>query len=115
MIADLSENTEIVHSPIHINHENFYGINQLVSTIFNIYNHSAYSKIYSWDENNRLSHNTIDRYIQQYGGIRGVITSPFLVDHKEELFSTLMGTPNTLYKDMIAQSQNLLEQKNSQA
>lgn len=111
LIADLSENTEIVHSPIHSNHENFYGINLLASTIFNIYNHSAYSKIYSWDENNRLSHNTIDRYIQQQGGIRGVITSPFLVGHKEELFSTLTGTPNTLYKDMIAQSQNLLEQK----
>ena len=79
--------------------------------VFNIYNYSVYSKIYSWDEDDRLSHNTIDRYIEQHGGIQGVITSPFLVGHKEDLFSTLWGTQNTMYKEMIARSQNLLDKK----
>ena len=111
LIADLSEKTEIHPSTISSNHEKFYGINRLVSMVFNIYNQSVYSKIYSWDENDRLFHNTIDRYIEQHGGIQGVITSPFLVGHKEELFSTLWGKQNTIYKEMIDKSQNLLNQK----
>ena len=111
LIADLSEKTDIFQSSIHSDKENFYSINRLVSMVFNIYNYSVYSKIYSWDEDDRLSHNTIDRYIEQHGGIQGVITSPFLVGHKEDLFSTLWGTQNTMYKEMIARSQNLLDKK----
>ncbi len=111
LIADLSEKTEIYPSTIHSDHEKFYGINRLVSMVFNTYNQSAYSKIYSWDENDRLFHNTIDRYIELHGGIQGVITSPFLVGHKEDLVSTLWGQQNTMYKDMIIKSQSLLDQK----
>ena len=111
LIADLSEKTEIYPSTIHSDHEKFYGINRLVSMVFNTYNQSAYSKIYSWDENDRLFHNTIDRYIELHGGIQGVITSPFLVGHKEDLVSILWGQQNTMYKDMIIKSQSLLDQK----
>lgn len=111
LIADLSENSKILQSPIHSESEHFYEINKLVSMVFNIYNQSAYSKIYTWNEHDRLFHNTIDRYIEHHGDIKGVITSPFLVGHKEELFSTLWGKQNTIYREMIAKSQKLLNQK----
>lgn len=111
LIADLSEETKISQSNIKGNKENFYSIDRLVSMVFNIYNQSAYSKIHTWDEHDRVFHNTIDRYIEQHGGMKGVITSPFLVGHKEELFSTLWGKQNTIYREMIDKSQNLLNQK----
>ncbi|MCF7520528.1 hypothetical protein L4G92_00450 [Neisseria sp. ZJ106] len=114
LIADLSEETEITASPIQGGNESFYQINRLVSMVFNIYHQRAYSKIYTWNEQNRHTQNTIDRYIEQHGGICGLITSPFLVGHKEEQFSTLWGKQNTIYKDMIARSQALLDKKISE-
>ncbi|OSI12305.1 glycosyltransferase family A protein [Neisseria canis] len=111
LIADLSEKSEIYLSTVQSQTEKFYGINQLVSTVLNIYNQSAYSKIYSWDNLKHTTDNTIDRYIETHGGIKGLIVSPFLVSHKEELFSTLWGQQNTMYKDLINKSQNLLNQK----
>lgn len=111
LIADLSEKSEIYVSTVQSQTEKFYGINQLVSTVLNIYNQSAYSKIYSWDNLKHTTDNTIDRYIETHGGIKGLIVSPFLVSHKEELFSTLWGQQNTMYRDLINKSQNLLNQK----
>ena len=54
--------------------------------------------------------NTIDRYIEQHDGIKGLIVSPFLVGHKEDATSTLWGFQNTQYKDMIEKSQALLNE-----
>lgn len=83
----------------------------MVSTVCNVYACSAYAKIYEWDYQFRDTSNTIDRYIEHHGGIRGLVVSPFLVGHKEDLHSTLWGFQNTTYRDMIHRSQALLDSK----
>ena len=111
LIADLSEETEIGHSQLKSKNETFYSINKLVSAVFNIYHQSSYAKIYQWDYYNRSTDNTIDRFIESHGGIKGLIVSPYLVGHKEDLDSTLWGVNNSTYKEMIKKSQNLLNYK----
>lgn len=111
LIADLSEETEIGHSQLKTNTETFYSINQLVSMVFNIYHQSSYSKVYQWNHLNRSTDNTIDRFIESHGGIKGLIVSPYLVGHKEDLHSTLWRIQNLMYKEMIDRSQNLLDHK----
>ena len=109
MIADLSKDTELFLSSINSAQEKFYSINRLVSMVFNIYKNTAYQKIIDWDDTDHVPSNTIDRYIEQHHGIKGLIVSPFLVGHKEEVMSTLWGFQNTQYKDMIQKSQLLLD------
>lgn len=111
LIADLSDKVDISHTEITVNNENIYAINQLVSMVFNIYNHSSYCKILEWDYQKRTIDNTIDRYIESHGGINGLVVSPFLVGHKEDLSSTLWGQSNAVYLPMIEKSQNLLNEK----
>ena len=111
LISDLSTDIDIKISDVVSDVEHFYSINKLVSTVFNIYNQSSYEKIYSWNHHYRLITNTIDRYIENSGDIRGVVTCPFLVGHKEDLHSTLWGFNNTTYKDMIDNSEKLLKNK----
>ncbi len=111
LIADLSEETEISHSQLKNNTEMFYSINKLVSMVFNIYHQSSYAKIHQWNYRNRSTDNTIDRFIESHGGIKGLIVSPYLVGHKEDLHSTLWGIQNLVYKEIIDKSQNLLDHK----
>lgn len=114
LIADLSQNANISISNITSDSEDFYNIDKLISMVFNIYNQTSYSKIYNWDENHRphssLS-NTIDRYVQDCGIFKGVIVSPYLVGHKENLFSTLWNHSNIAYRDLINRSQQDLNRK----
>lgn len=111
LIADLSDNSTITQSDFVFENESIYAIDRLVSMVFNIYNQSSYAKIYQWNHLDLSIHNTIDRYIERHGGIKGLVVSPYLVGHKEYLNSTLWGLQNFIYKDMIANSQNLLNKK----
>lgn len=111
LAADLHPDITIDRSNILTKNERIFTINRLVSTVFNIYNKSAYYKIYQWDYHKRTTDNTIDRYIESYGDIKGLIVSPFLVGHKEDLHSTLWGQQNNVYLQMIDKSQKLLIQK----
>ena len=83
----------------------------MVSMVCNIYNQQVYEKLANWDETNRDTSNTIDRYIEQHEGVNGLVVSPFLVGHKEDLNSTLWGFDNGRYSEMIRKSQILLNSK----
>ena len=111
LIADLSESTQISSTNIQIDHEKLYAIDELVSTVFNIYHQPVYEKIMHWNPANRDTSNTIDRYIQKHESIQGLIVSPYLVGHKEVLDSTLWGFNNARYSEMIKKSQSLLDEK----
>lgn len=115
LVADLSPKVDIQKTGIQSDGgQVFYGVDKLVSTVFNIYNQSIYDKIDGWDSSNRSINNTIDRYIENHGDIKGLIVSPYLVGHKEDLTSTLWHVQNSTYNDMIAQSQKLLDDKIAQ-
>lgn len=114
LISDLSKDAQISESKVRSASEHFYDIDRLISMVFNVYNQSSYSKVYGWDDTYRpinSLHNTIDRYIQDCGKFNGLVVSPFLVGHKEDLDSTLWGHSNTAYNDMISRSQKALNEK----
>lgn len=113
-ISDLSDTVEISRTNISTPNEKIYKINKLVSMVFNIYSNKVYEKIYTWNEYKRSTDNTIDRYIESHGAINGLVVSPFLVGHKEELHSTLWGKQNTIYNDLIDKSQKLLNERIAQ-
>lgn len=111
LIADLHPDVNIKYCGIPSKNEKIFQINKLVSMVFNIYNESGYHKISQWNYHKRTTDNTIDRYIESHGNINGLIVSPFLVGHKEDLHSTLWGQQNSIYLQMIDKSQKLLIQK----
>ena len=111
LIADLSEDVEVQNTEIKIPDERIYKISHMVSAVCNIYNQQVYEKLANWDETNRDTSNTIDRYIEQHEGVNGLVVSPFLVGHKEDLNSTLWGSDNGRYSKMIRKSQILLNSK----
>ena len=111
LIADLSEEVGIEKAEINIKDERIYKTSHMVSMVCNIYNKQVYQKLIAWDENNRDIKNTIDRYIETSESILGLVVSPFLVGHKENLNSTLWGIDNARYSEMISKSQLLLDKK----
>lgn len=91
------------------NGEEFIYLDKMISMVFNIYDKSIFEAISSWDYNNRdVHHNTIDRYLESKQ-FRVLTTCPFLVGHKEDLFSTIWGQQNTIYSDLIAVSSEKLK------
>ena len=87
-----------------VNNETFVYLDHMISTVFNMYDKSIFQVIADWDNTNLdIQHNTIDRYLENIP-LRILTTNPFLVGHKEDLFSTLWGAQNTTYTDLIANS-----------
>lgn len=90
----------------------FVHLNKMTSMVLNIYNHSAYDLLVSWDELNEDPHsNTIDRYLESKAQLRVITAVPFLAGHSEDDSSTLWGFGNEKYSELIALSQELLQKK----
>lgn len=88
----------------------FITLNKMISTVFNIYNNRIFGTIANWDERNRdVYTNTIDRYLENHS-LRIVTTYPFLVGHKEQMQSTIWGTKNDVYNEMIDRSNRKMQQ-----
>lgn len=95
-----------------VNGETFVTIDRMISMVGNIYAPSALERIAQWDEScHDADTNTIDRFLQMQGGMRVVITLPFLLGHREDLDSSLWGFSNVRYTQMIAQAQQELEKR----
>lgn len=84
--------------------EKFVYLNRMISMVFNIYDESIFPLINAWDNTNLdIERNTIDRYLENIS-LRILTTNPFLIGHKEDLYSTLWGAQNTTYTNLIANS-----------
>lgn len=111
LMADLHEEAKILEVEEHGGYE-FVTTNKLISTVFNVYDQDSYRFLTGWDETNEdVATNTIDRYLERTKSLRVLTTCPFLVGHKEELYSTLWGGQNTMYTTLIAKSESLLRDK----
>jgi glycosyltransferase involved in cell wall biosynthesis len=111
IIAHLNEDTEILKVE-EIEGIQYVYINRMTSTVMNIYSHRGIEAINHWDERNvDAQTNTIDRYFESIPNLIVVTTLPYLVGHAEDRISTLWGFKNTEYKDMIIDSQRLLQEK----
>ena len=96
--------------------ETYLTLDRMISMVCNTYTPAALERLASWDETwQDANANTIDRYLQSQGGLRVVVTLPFLVGHHEELDSSLWGISNEHYGPLIAQAQAQLEQLAAQA
>lgn len=111
ILADLHEEAKILGSYT-ADGKTYVVLDRMISTVYNVYNPKVLGLLAGWDdENYDVESNTIDRYLERCTDLRVLTTLPFLVGHKEELYSTLWGMQNTQYTDLIEASQNLLKQK----
>lgn len=111
ILADLHEDVKVLDSHI-VDGQTYVVLDRMISTVYNIYNPKALNLLANWDdENHDVVSNTIDRYLERCTDLRVMTTSPFLVGHKEELYSTLWGMQNTQYIKLIEASQDLLKRK----
>lgn len=111
LIADLHEDAKILKVDQHAGYE-FVTTDKMTSTVFNVYDQASYEVIADWDEADEDAvTNTIDRYLENNKSLRVLTTCPFLVGHKEDLYSTLWGGQNTVYKSYISKSEALMRQK----
>ncbi|WP_426341198.1 methyltransferase domain-containing protein [Pseudoduganella sp. S-14] len=84
----------------------FVTIDRMISMVCNVYSRKALGVLAAWNPEHRDDQtNTIDKYLERQASLRVVVALPFLVGHREEVFSTLWGIQNTQYSDMIAASE----------
>lgn len=107
VIAHLHEEVNVLNVETHRGMD-FVTIDKMTSMIFNIYSRKAMELIASWNQTDEdPERNTIDRYLEN-AGLRIVVADPYIVGHREELYSTLWGFQNTQYSQMIAESERQL-------
>ena len=76
-------------------------MNHMISTVFNYYRNNIFERIIMWDERDGDANtNTIDRALESQE-LRVVCTNPFLVGHKEDLYSDIWGFKNSQYNTLI--------------
>ena len=96
----------------HIHYEGdllFLDINKSISMVMNYYNKTIYDYYITWNyKDSDAETNTIDKFIETKKNIKTYTMLPFLVGHKEELESTLWGISNTIYSELIQESQRKL-------
>ncbi|WED82728.1 glycosyltransferase family 25 protein [Aeromonas media] len=111
LIADLHDDVKILHVE-YVDNERYVHIDKMVSMVTNIYSDKFYDKLLAWDScNHDAQTNTIDRFIEQHDDVHTIVTSRYLVGHKEDLNSTLWGISNMTYKKLIQNSENKLQDK----
>ena len=83
--------------------------------VFNIYHQRFYDYLLKWDEDNRdLKTNAIDRYIENKPDLKVVTTLPYLVEHKEDVCTTLWDRKHNMhfsYNDMTHNSIKAIQDK----
>ncbi|MDB5595606.1 MAG: Methyltransferase type 11 [Hyphomicrobiales bacterium] len=104
LIADLHKETG-VRQIDHFDTERFIHLDRMTSMVFNVYNKKFFKLMAAWDETLvEVETNTIDRYIETSANLQIVTTLPYLVGHKEDLYSTLWNSKNDQYNPMICGS-----------
>lgn len=111
LLADLHEDANVLDYT-EVGNVTYVVLDRMISTVYNVYGPKALDLIAAWDdEDYDVESNTIDRYLERCTQLRVMTTLPFMVGHKEELYSTLWGMQNTQYTKLIEASQQLLGRK----
>ena len=108
VIAAVHPNTEVL-SVDELDGMMFVTIDHMTSTVYNIYQRRALDVLAAWDPTDEdHDNNTIDKFIERQTAIRIVVALPFLVGHRDDVHSTLWNFKNTIYSEMIAESESKL-------
>lgn len=109
MIAALHPGTRVI-SVEHFQGMRFVTIDKMTSMVCNIYSERALRLLAAWDSNDHNDQtNTIDKFLERQAELRVVVALPFLVGHREDVYSTLWGFQNTQYNNLIENSECTLE------
>lgn len=109
LIADLHPETRLIGV------EQFQGIrfltiDKMTSMVCNIYSERVLRLLTQWDPDDRDDQtNTIDKFLERQAELRVVVALPFLVGHREDVYSTLWGFQNSQYSNLIENSARMLE------
>ncbi|SDY44701.1 glycosyltransferase family 25 protein [Acinetobacter kyonggiensis] len=93
---------------------NYINLNKTTGMVFNIYNKSIFDYLANWNYNNRhLLTNAIDRYLENKHNLEVITTTPYLVEHKENINTTLWdrNTSEFSYNSMTNSSLHLIEKE----
>ncbi|PRF64474.1 hypothetical protein C6Q09_24600 [Burkholderia multivorans] len=108
LIADLHSGTRVI-AVEHFQGMRFVTINKMTSMVCNIYGERVLRMLAEWDSNDRDDQtNTIDKFLERQADLRVVVALPFLVGHREDVYSTLWGFQNTQYNTLIENSERTL-------
>ncbi len=111
VIASLHKDTKVL-SVEKVDGYTYVTIDRMTSTVFNIYGKRSLDALSSWNpEDHNSESNTIDQFLGNQVALRVVVTLPFFVGHREDVYSSLWGFKNTQYRDMISSSEILLHKK----
>lgn len=87
--------------------------NKMTGMVFNIYNQPIFEYIANWDYSKKLlGENAIDRYIENHKNLNVITTIPFIVNHKENVHTTLWNRSSRSfsYCEISENSQNLIKE-----
>lgn len=109
---DFESNIQLLEN----NQEIYYlSLNKTTGMVFNIYNNRFYDYLIKWNEtNNDLKSNAIDRYIEKKPELRVITTLPYLVEHKENVNTTLWDRKSSTkfsYNNMTQKSIEIIKNK----
>ena len=113
-VTDLNTNTNIQLLDTEQS-TTYVQLNKTTGMVFNIYHQRFYDYLLKWDEDNRdLKTNAIDRYIENKPDLKVVTTLPYLVEHKEDVCTTLWDRKHNMhfsYNDMTHNSMKAIQDK----
>lgn len=113
-VTDLNTNTNIQLLDTEQS-TTYVQLSKTTGMVFNIYHQRFYDYLLKWDENNHdLKTNAIDRYIENKPDLKVVTTLPYLVEHKENVCTTLWNRKHTThfsYHDMTHNSIKVIQDK----
>ena len=113
-VTDLNTNTNIQLLDTEQS-TTYVQLNKTTGMVFNIYHQRFYDYLLKWDEDNHdLKTNAIDRYIENKPDLKVVTTLPYLVEHKEDVCTTLWDRKHNMhfsYNDMTHNSIKAIQDK----
>lgn len=84
----------------------------IIGTVFAVYKEKFMRILANWDHHDdNVDTNTIDRYMQRQGNYKVAFSWPFLVNHCEQLFSTIWKFQNDFYTERLTGTKELIENK----
>ena len=102
LMAHVSTELRVLGSTILSKNQQMIFIDQLVSTVFNVYSKNIFDDILQWNERSYNKEiNQIDQYIKRKPNARYVVTLPFLVGHNQLLTSIVNPGAADRYEEMI--------------
>ncbi len=84
----------------------------IISTVFTVYKEKFLRILASWNErDDNVAMNAIDRYMSRQGKYKVAFSWPFLVNHCENLFSTIWKFQNDFYTERLTKTKDVIDNK----